>query len=729
MKKKVVSITSLLLVSSILLSGCGNSEISELNNISALNSESKVSGIKLSASDEEAVVYTQVSDRTLLDLTTLESVDSTDEQEVIAYMDSVDAQLCGTLSASDGVIDEYYTNYLLMEFQKTPYYWQRSSMNIRGMDATSRSIVVDVTYKTIDYAKDVKAGSYICLGEPNYEQKLQTRYERWISILSQKYGYSNTSWESDYNQFVSVYGEPSEIIEAQKADSLTTQIYEKGNQTTYSGLVDSEEEDSSASMTVRYILVPQYTLGINQGFNCEHMYVLNYALDNDPTEEKELYNEEGSSRIADSVYELLNSYYQCEDENDFSGLYSLTSNFSELDKYYEDYFETTYRKHDNFTISLFDVSGTEIECGVSVSTKIRAKGSNMTMPIYTQRWYYTIELIDGSLKITNAVLLSTELEGEPTINTEEVETSGFTSKITLDNQDKVNLENLIANFGVLQIKGDRTSDDFSDIVDTSISQSQMTELKTSMDSVSGVTRVTWITSYLQGQSNYASIKCRELFQKDDNSIVEATVTYEFINKGNKWYVYNYTVNSSAKLDTTDLATKNSLCTVDASQVIALNSQVVSTGSDNTQAADTGIIGTITEYDAYTPTTKTAVEETGLNTYTADSITDDLMNSSFDNLITLSENNKYTTEGLMTLYTSAPDELKVIWRELVANYLNYTNNYINQQEYNLNKTNIENEHENACDTLRAQSSDEDSDEYVSSISDVSSAFSTLKSITP
>ena len=201
-RNTVVKIGSLFLCGA-LITGCGaSSEINELNNLTALNTETESSTVKtLSASAEEAAVYAQVSDRTLLDLTTLEEVSATDEAAVVNYMDSVDAQLCGTMTTKDGVIGEEYVNYLLMEFEKTPYYWQRTQMNIRGMDAYSRSIIVDVKYKTINFEKDVKHASYISRGEPNYDTKVEVRFNRWLDILGSKYGYGAGDWESELKQF------------------------------------------------------------------------------------------------------------------------------------------------------------------------------------------------------------------------------------------------------------------------------------------------------------------------------------------------------------------------------------------------------------------------------------------------------------------------------------------------------------------------------------------------
>lgn len=631
MNKRVVSL-GLVAVLTLGLTGCGsNSDIAQLNNLQALNSESSVDSYSLTTSEKEEAVYAQVVARQLLDLTTLDTCTDNEKQQVLQFMNNVDSQLTGAMKAEDGVISDDYTNYLLMEFEKTPYYWQRSETNIRGIDAESRSIVVDVTYKTIDFKKDVQGGSFLVQGEPNYDQKMQIRFSRWLSILDTKYRNNSVSWESMYQKFVDVYGDPDNIFDSQRNLSLTETAYETGNQKTYSGLVDTSEEKSSAKMTMRYVLTPSYVLGINTGMICNHMYRVSYTLDNDCTESMSLFKDEGYATIADNIYDLLYSYFTCIDESDYNGLYNLTKNFKELDKYYSDYFDTTYRKHDGFTVSLFDISGTKVKCGVSISSKTRAKGSNMTLPIYTDRYYFELELVDDSLQVTNMVLLSSTLEGEPAISTSNAETTGFVSSIDLDNQDKQDIENLIANFGASQLLEDTSSDDFGNVVDTSMSQSQLTELKTNMTSLTGTKKVVWLINYMQGTSNYASVRCRELFQQEDNSINETDVTYNCINKGNKWYIYSYDINSSVKLDTTNLTTTSSLCVCTAGKVDALTSQVVNTtGSQSSSSLEN--IGTIYKHDVYTPVLKNGTVEQGLVKLTKDTITSEQIASIYSSIM-------------------------------------------------------------------------------------------------
>lgn len=609
-KKIIACLTALLCCST--LSACGNdAEVAELRNIAALNAESELVNLNMSVTEKEAAIYAQVSNRTLLNLSSLAPVSDNDRSAVVAYMDSVDAQLTGTLKAEDGVIDKCYTDYLLMEFEKTPYYWQRSSMNIRGMDATSRSIVVDVTYRTIGFNKTVKPASTIVKGEPNYDTLLQVRFEKWLKVLDLLYGNASSfdegAGEEAKKTFEEHYGKIEDILEAQRNLSLTDEVYENGNQKTYTGLVDHEQEGSTATMTVRYILVPNYTLGINQGYDCKHMYVLDYKLDNDMTEGRELYNEEDSAAVADSVYNMLYRYYKCLDEDNFIGLYSLVNNFKDFDKHFEDYFDTSYRKYDSFTLSIFNISGTRIECGTTVSRKVRAKGSNMSLPIYTDRYYYVIELVDGELKIMQEVLLSSTLAGEPVINSEEVNTTGFTSSISLTNTDKKAIEQLIADFGAQQLLADSSSDGFSALVDMSLSASQLNNIKENMLSIAGKTKATWVISYLQGQQNYASVKCRELVQDNSGAISEYLVTYDFIYKGGAWVVYDYQILSRAKLDTNELTTKNALCVVSAGSVDSLVSQVTATNENDESGENTDsssdVIGEVIEYKEYTPVIK------------------------------------------------------------------------------------------------------------------------------
>lgn len=637
MKKQLIGLALL----SIFLSGCTSKDenLEKLATISAMNNESKVSkSYNLSYSESQNMIYAQVSDRTLLDLSALSKCSENEIQQVRNYMDLVDKQLTGLVKtveykdttnklSSDGlvvdnsVIDAKMTDYLLSLMQYTPYYWQRTATTIRGIDSKSRSVIVDVTYKTIDFDKTVIDDSKIVRGDENYDTLSLSRYTKWLEILNHRYNNQNSTLlpklESDFKRY---WGEPEDIIKEQRRHSNTYDIYLTGNQKTYKGLIDSDYEKSHGTMTVRYVLVPNYSLGINLGIKCEHLYLTQYDIE-DFTKDLGAFKEEGYQTVTDNVYKLIYSYFTSMDENDFSGLYKLTSDFQMLDKHYEDMFNSSYQKHEGYSVSLFDIRGTHIACGITISTKERAKMSDMTMPVYTDRYYAELELLDGKLKINNLVLISRKLEGEPAINEDEIDSTGFAPVIELNNDDKLAIEKLICDFGVLQLKKDTQSDDFVGVVDSSMPSNQFNSLKTNMTSLSGAKKVVFLQTYQQGNSNYASVKCKELYQDSTNAITESTATYEFIVKGGKWYIFNYDINSSIKLDTTNLQINGSLCLVTPEKVETYTSQLRATTSSDTEVKSDNVV--TFKHEEYKPQLKDGVKEQGLVLYKREDITEDI----------------------------------------------------------------------------------------------------------
>ena len=723
--KKILSII-LCLCFVLSMTACAEyDEVSELRNISALNSESSVTtNYNLSYQDEQEMIYAQVSDRQLLDLSTLDACTDSEIQQVINYMNSVDEQIIGNINVmnysdittkyfledlynDEAILDTNFTNYLLWFFEKTPYYWQRTKTTIRGIDAESRSIVVDVQYKTIDFRKTVKEPSTIVKGAPNYDRMMENRFNRWVAILDMRL--NSRVDEKIVNdaeaEFTKYYGDPKKIFEEQRGVSLTTSIYETGNQLTYTGNTDTEEELSHATCTVRFVLVPKYVLGVNLGIECKHMYVTDYQLTDDCTDGLTIFTQEGYATVTDSVYNLIYSYFTCIDESDFEGLYKLTHKFENLDKYYSDMFDTSYRKHEGFSVSLFDITGTHITCGVTISSKERAKGSEMTFPSYTDKYFMELELINDVLKVKNLVLLSRRIEGEPAITTDDADVSGFAAKIELNNDDRVAIENLICNFSALQLLNDTTSDNFSNVVDISMATSQKHSLVSNMTSLSGKNKVVWLRHYQQGTSNYASVKCRELFQSDDDSIVEADVTYDFILKGGKWYVYNYQIISSVKLDTTQLSTTNSLCLVSPGKVEAYTSQIKSTASTNLD----GVSDTSVSFDhkEYVPTLKTAYNPDVFYELTLEDLTEVEAN---EVLSLIDREIRYDTiNNMKTQITNAgislmePDVIKaseafldVVNKFLVVQYNINNELYLSDERYTLSR-----EVTNEMKTVKAQ----------------------------
>ena len=628
MRKRVLvsALSSLVLITS--LTGCAGDmgELQALRSMEAnYTTTANTTNYKMSYTEQQQMIYAQVSDRKLLDLSTLSPCTDNEIQQVTNYMNTVDNILIGQAEPNEDTIDPCFTNYLLAQFEQTPYYWQRTRTIIRGVDDTSKAVIVDVTYNTIGFEKDVKDDSHITKGDPDYDRKMEVRYTRYINILDALYRNNDVgklSAEAALNEFESVYGEIDDIYNEQRNLTLTEDIFETGNQRTYTGLINNSREDNTGTMTVRYVLVPKFVLGINLGIECKHMYVTDYHINNDFTEGLSTFNLDGYQEAANSVYAKLYSFFTCIDESDYQGLYKLCDNFSALDKYYADMFETTYSKHENITLSIFDITGTHITCAVKAPSRIRARGSNMTYPSYDDRYYFEIDLVDDELKIKECILLSRTLTGEPDIITGEADLAGFVSLIELDNEDKLAIEKLLCDFGTLQLNSDSLSNAFSEVVDISIPQSDLSTLKSNMMSLNGKQKSVFLVNYQQGTSNYASVKCREQYQQEDNSIIEAEVTYDFLFVGGQWKISGYTINGSGRLDTTNLSTVGALCLLEPGKVVSYTSQV-----KGTQSVDVDSLTDVSvtfEHKEYTPQLKTGSQEQGLKQVKASDITDDMI---------------------------------------------------------------------------------------------------------
>lgn len=562
MKRRILAVL-IACVSACTLTGCSLTEVSELEKLEPMGSEADVDVMNLSATVDSSV-YNNISRNQLIDTDSLDDVPNQDMEGIKSFMDKVDSQLHGS---DDTALSTDLTNYIYFEMEKTPYNWKRTKMEIRGMDATSRNVVVDVTYRTDGTLKSVKSPSSIILGEPSYEQKVADKYQAWSE-------YTETSKKGkDASQalgnFTSKYGTSA-------SQSLSEQLKATKGIKTYNCMVGGTKNDN-ATMTLRYIITPNYKLGVNLGLSCKHIYVLNYS--SDKAELKTDDNSENSVLIK-NIDNVLYRYYRALGEDNHTGLYSLMRNYGDWNEYFDDYFNTTYRSNGGYTITLNEVNGTSITCTVELSRKVRALGSDMSYPCYKEKYQYKLELSGDSLKIADEQLLSSEINSEPAIKTSDADTAGFKSDVTLSNSDKKLIQEQIANLGVVQLTKDYSSSDFGSVVDLSISNATLSSIKEALGTVNDARKkVTWLTCFNQGYSNFASVSLKELYQKDSGELVECNSIVDMVRKNDTWLVYNYKMNSVSKLSTKTLTTVDSLCTVTASGIDTINIQ--NSGESNT----------------------------------------------------------------------------------------------------------------------------------------------------
>ena len=583
MKTRFLRLTISVTVLVLTLSGCSlgsNANVDELNSLapnvdgaSLSDVNGGLSGMSVTERDEQ--IYEQVSSRQLLDLGSLNKADDASVSSVTSYMNKVNACIVSgsgadtdtnsTDSAQADVIDSCYVNYLLWEFEKTPYYWQRSQMIVEGVDSVSGDVVVDVVYHTVGTKKIVKPAVMICKGSEGYAEAMTDRYTLWVDILNTKFGgdasYSDLSTSTDLNtlikNFTKKYGNIDDIIASQTSDNLMYNVSVTGNQSTYEGLVDSTCEDSPATMTVRFVLVPVCAMGMNLGYECKHMYVTDYSQTKGEPDAQELTGDQ-TFELDNEIKSFLNSYCKCIDESDYTGLYKLSANFASYEGYCDDMFNFAYQKHVGCTYKILSIDGMKVQAEVVSNLELRAKGSNMTFPLYEETALVTLDFTTGELKLTDWVVLSRKLVGEPQIN---VQNTTLSSTVNLSDGDEASINSLIGNFALLQVEEDTTSTDFSKTVDTSLSESQMSAITTSMGLMTDVTdKSVWLMSYMQGGKGYVSLRCRELYKKSDDSVWEATSVYSFISKGGSWYVYDYEIESLIE-SVSGYDTKGALCYV------------------------------------------------------------------------------------------------------------------------------------------------------------------------
>jgi hypothetical protein len=360
------------------------------------------------------------------------------------------------------------------------------------------------------------------------------------------------------------------------------------------------------------------------GAKCKHLYILDYKLNSDPTAKLKAFKNEGYQTVTDRVYQLMHSYFTAMDESNHSGLYKLTTNYATLDKAMSDMFETTYQKHEGYTVTIFNIDGTNIKCGIEVSTKKRGKGTDMTYPIYKDKYICDIILDSDSLKISNMTLISRTLTGEPAIIEKSADITGFSNEIDLTNENKKGIEKTLGNFGMVQLQGDYSGTSFSEVVDTSIAVAELETLKSNMATLKGAKKSVFLTNYQQGTSNYAQLKTRELFQSSDKSIVEANVQYQLIKKSGTWYITSYTILGSVKLDSTTLTTTGSMYVIEPTKITSYNSQVVTKSKENNsgKSSSGSDRAYVIKHTEYTPHGKDVTTDTGLVLFEVSTLTDD-----------------------------------------------------------------------------------------------------------
>ena len=565
------------------LGGCSNAAVNSINKMSPLTSLASAEGASLSHSEREDIVFQKVTDRKLLDISKLSQVPQQDADSLSDYMNKVTKVLQG---GSDTSFSDNLANYLQFEFNKTPYVWDRDAVNIIGVDTVSRRYVVDVKFKTTDALKSVIPASKICLGEPDYDLKMQLRYERYMEILNAKLATSSVGGfgiapsavvdvsGAKIAKFEETYGGVKSIIESQKEVSRIQRMRDdwtsgkvvggKHLGYTYNGLIDSPYEKSSATMTVRFVILKNFTLGVPVGFTCEHLYLTDYNLGTDPTKGLTATNKTGADIVSKNINDVLFRFDRCVDEDNHIGLYSLISTYSAIDKYYADMFQYTYRKLLGFTTTLYSIDGGTMTVGVDRVRKVRGKGTSMQLPTYAEKYIYTMAVVGTKIKILDEVLISSKVIGEPVIQNGSDSTSIDSSLLgnTINKENKALVCTAVTSFGKLQVNQDTSSDKFRNVVDLSLSTSEILQLKVNMLGIKASKKVTWVESWMYSSSVYCQLRLKEVYTGLDGQSYDCESEVDLMKRDGKWQVIKYDTSLIVPVSTGSVDTATALSVVE-----------------------------------------------------------------------------------------------------------------------------------------------------------------------
>lgn len=363
MKKLTSSVIASSMAASVLLTGCGNSvgtetksaeeagidmnvKASDIANIKPLSFEEIEAENVRSQSDIENTVYQYVSDSIMVDTSNLVSVTDGDMEDQVSAINNIIENInkgLATGEVPDG-FDETMMNYMLLKFSNTPYNWNVTNVDIKGMDAQTRLFFVDVTYKTNSSQKELIPDSIIVKGSENEEELLKTRYtdymiwindqiegsDSWakkmqkdrsnmeamqILLDSKKNKEVMDGYEADvsvdektdqeiideaYGTYVgedgTVYsgvptwedkwGNLQDIFDTQNNLNLLDRVARASSNdkdigvVTYPGLTEVAA-DHGAEMTFRFVLKNTYNIGLENSMKVQSVYLYNYQLDDE----------------------------------------------------------------------------------------------------------------------------------------------------------------------------------------------------------------------------------------------------------------------------------------------------------------------------------------------------------------------------------------------------------------------------------------------------------------
>lgn len=551
----------------LLLSACGSS-ISSIKPLSMEEVTNKRMA-EMSQEEKEGLIYKAVSDRVMVDSKNLMKIPQSDLNAISNVFTTINSSL---QSGHPKILKEDYANYLLLEFARTPYQWKQTKIDAVGFDPSARLYFVDVTYETTDKMKNVVPKSKIPNGSPDGEALKQKRYQDYTNYLTAKTSAAPNAG-SLLRDFKKAWGNPNTIRDEQQGYSLIQRTAQASGSSsdlgrlTYSGLVKNSMFNTGAKMTVRYVLKYKYNLGEETDLDVASLYVKNYDLNDAKGIETQLAQgrdkKTGTEVLKPFIDKLLISYHKAVEESNDLGLYSLFTDYGDVDKYYRDISDYTYNNAEGYKFDVLSRQGTTVYVKVDRINHIRAKGANMSMPTYDESWIYTLKLdSDDTIRLDSVNLVKSTLVGEPLSIIKDV--SGVSDMIqysgeSFTKENKAKIIDAIKKFSKVVYTGKTDTKEFSEAVDVGISDNNLEKMTKQISSLQDNNKkTTYIVSWNTKTNVYASLTIREIFETNDQGNLDTEATIDLVNRDGVWKVSNYTRTMSIKTNSPTVDEKNSI---------------------------------------------------------------------------------------------------------------------------------------------------------------------------
>ena len=560
--KKIVCLLLLVCMSMTLLTGCGSNGRSakEVLNIPAITFEEIASRRLLASSNTtnselDSSIYDYLSGKIVVDGSKLTKVTAKDEANINALLENINIQLCGK---GGNALTEYYANYLLLEFARTPYEWYQSNKNIVGFDPATRLYFVDVTYSTTNELKTPVPNSKITLGHPDANKKFEKRYGDYVNMVLEMFnsGELSDEYTALHKKFVENWGEVKEIQDEQQGVSLLARTQELASKKstmgigrlTYSGLIrDNNFQLRGANMTVRYILKYSLNLGEETDLSVEALYLKDYEIhDSEKLLNSYVLKDKAALEVLEPfVDKVILSYNKCVEESNHIGLCKLFTDYSTIDKYYDEISNYTYNSIGTYNYKILErkQNGKEIAVKVQRYNQIRARGADMSLPTYEETLIFNMRLgANDTVTIEDVYLVKSKLIGEPLSVIKNV--TGISEQIQYSNEafsdtNKQKVLELLKNFSAVVTNGTVDTPDFYKCVDVGVSQLTVNRIGNTITAIVPKTKTTYLISWNTATNVYCSVTIREIFEcNNGNFDTEAVV--DMTNKNGEWRVVNYT---------------------------------------------------------------------------------------------------------------------------------------------------------------------------------------------